>query len=96
VETESDDHLPYLDLDIYRRHHGRLGHGVYRKPTHSNLYLSAKSHHNSSNKQGALLTLVYRARALCDEDSLQNELMFLKDIFKQNGRSPEPSTAIHI
>jgi hypothetical protein len=28
---------------------------------------------------------VHRARALCDEDSLQAELVFLGDIFKQNG-----------
>jgi hypothetical protein len=29
-------------------------------------------------------TLLNRARALCDEDSLQTELVFLKDVFKQN------------
>jgi hypothetical protein len=49
------------------------------------IYLNAKSHHHPSNKQAVLSTLVHRARALCDEDSLQAELMFLRVIFKHNG-----------
>jgi hypothetical protein len=57
---------------------------VYHKPAHINLYLNAKSHHHTSNKQAVLSTLIHRARPLCDEDSLQAELAFLKDVFKQN------------
>jgi hypothetical protein len=34
METESEGHLPFLDLDIYRRPDGSLGHKVYCKPTH--------------------------------------------------------------
>jgi hypothetical protein len=49
------------------------------------LYLNAKSHHHPSNKQAVLSTLIHRARALCDVESLQAELVFLKDDFKQNG-----------
>jgi hypothetical protein len=85
METESEGHLPFLDLDIYRRPDGSLGHNVYCKPTHTNLYLNAKSHHHPSNKQVVLSTLIHRARALCDEDSLQAELVFLRDVFIQNG-----------
>jgi hypothetical protein len=29
--------------------------------------------------------MVHRVRVLCDEDSLQAELVFLRDIYKQNG-----------
>jgi hypothetical protein len=98
METESESHLPFLDLDIYRRPDGSLEHRVYRKPTHTNLYLNAKSHHHPSNEQAVLSTLIHRARALCDEDILQAELVFLRDIFKQNDyndrRSTEPSTAV--
>ncbi|XP_023702614.1 uncharacterized protein LOC111861900, partial [Cryptotermes secundus] len=85
METESEGHLPFLDIDIYRRPDGSLGHTVYRKPTHTNLYLNAKSHHHPSSKQAALSTLVHRARALCDQESLRAELEFLKDIFRRNG-----------
>jgi hypothetical protein len=58
---------------------------VYRKPTHTNLYFNAKYHHHPSNKQAVLSTVIHRARALCDEDSLQAELVFLRDVFEQNG-----------
>jgi hypothetical protein len=40
---------------------------------------------NPSNKQAVLSTLVYRARALCDQETLHAELAFLQDVFKQNG-----------
>jgi retron-type reverse transcriptase len=30
METESEAHLPFLDIDIYRRPDGSLGHKVYR------------------------------------------------------------------
>jgi hypothetical protein len=85
METESEGHLPFLDIDIYRRPDGSLGHRVYRKATHTNLYLNAGSHHHPSSKQAVLFTLVHRVRALCDEESLQAELAFLQDVFKQNG-----------
>jgi hypothetical protein len=29
MEMETDDHLPFLDIDIYRRANGSLGHTVY-------------------------------------------------------------------
>jgi hypothetical protein len=37
METETEGHLPFLDIDVYRRHDGSLDHRVYRKPTHANL-----------------------------------------------------------
>jgi hypothetical protein len=40
---EENNHLPFLDIDIYKRPDGTLGHIVYRKPTHTNLYLNANS-----------------------------------------------------
>jgi hypothetical protein len=82
METETECHLPFLYLDMYRKPAGSLGHKVYRKPTHTNLYLNLNSHHHTSNKQAVLSNLIHRARAFCDEDSLQAELVFLKDVFK--------------
>jgi hypothetical protein len=84
METESGDHLPFLDLHIYRRPDDCLGHKVYCKRTYTNLYLSAKSHYHPSNKQAVLSTQIHRARALCDEDSMQAELVFLRDVFIPN------------
>ena len=46
MEKEEDGHLPFLDINIYRKPDGSLGHKVYRKPTHTNLYLNQNSHHH--------------------------------------------------
>jgi hypothetical protein len=40
IQTEGDSHPPFLDIDIDRRLDGSLGHKVYRKPTHINLYVN--------------------------------------------------------
>jgi hypothetical protein len=63
--SKRDDHLPFLHKDIYRRPDGSLGHKVYHKLIHTNLYLNSGSHyHPPNNKQAILSTLVHRARAL--------------------------------
>ena len=77
-----DGHLPFLDIDIYRKTDGSLGHKVYCKPTHTNLYLHQLSHHHHhpANKHSVLSSLIHRARALCDQESLAHELEFLTTV----------------
>jgi hypothetical protein len=70
MEIEENGHLPFLDIDIYRKRDGSLGHKVYRKPTHTNLYLHQLSHHHPASKHSVLSSLIHRAHALCDQDSL--------------------------
>jgi hypothetical protein len=89
METEEDGHLPFLDIDIYRKIDGSLGHKVYRKPTHTNLYLQQNSHHHPANKHSVLTSLVHRAKTLCDQDSLPQEMEFLTTVFKMNGYSTQ-------
>jgi hypothetical protein len=48
IQIEGDSHLPFLDIDIYRRMDGSLGHKVYRKPTHTNLYANPQSLQHTS------------------------------------------------
>jgi len=61
VEMWSNDHLPFMDIDMYRRPDGSLRYAVYRKTTNTNLYLNAVSHHHHplSNKHPVLSTLVH-------------------------------------
>jgi hypothetical protein len=82
-------HLAFLDMDNYRKTDGSLGHKIYRKPPHTNLYLHQNSHHHPANKHSVLVSLIHRAKALCDEDSLAQELEFLTTVFKENGYSPQ-------
>ena len=77
-----------LDIYIYRTRDGSLGHRVFRKPTHTSLYLHRDSHHHYANKQSVLASLIHRKRALRDQDSLTQELQILTTIFKDNGYSP--------
>jgi len=85
MEKEEEGQLQFLDIDIYRKMDGSLGHKIYWKPTHINLYLHQNSHHHPANKQSALASLIHRDKALCNEDSLTQELEFLTAVFKDNG-----------
>jgi hypothetical protein len=85
MKKEEDGHLPFLDIDIYRKLEGSLGHKVYQKPIHTNLYLHQNSHHHPANKQSVLASLIHRAKSLSDQDSLTHELEFLTAVFKDNG-----------
>ena len=69
MEIKGDGHLPFLDIDIYRRLEGSLGHKAYQKPTHNYLYLNPGSRLHSSNIQAILSMLVHRARVLCNKES---------------------------
>jgi hypothetical protein len=35
MEKEEKGHILFLDIDVYRKTEGSLGHIVYRKPTHT-------------------------------------------------------------
>jgi len=48
MEIERDGHLPFLDINIYRRPDGSMDHDVRRKPSHINLFLNPGSHHHHS------------------------------------------------
>jgi len=50
VETEYNGHLPFLDIDIYRKPDGSLEYSVYRKPTHTNFCLCVGLLHHLTNK----------------------------------------------
>jgi hypothetical protein len=85
---KEEGHIPFLDIDIYRKTDNSLGHRVNRKPTHTNLYLHHNSHHHPANKQSVLASLTH-STALCDQDSLTQELEFLTTIFKNNEYSTQ-------
>ncbi|KAK7864163.1 hypothetical protein R5R35_004079 [Gryllus longicercus] len=87
METELHGQLPFLDVLISRRPDGTLGHSVYRKPTHTNRYLHADSHHHPATKRGVLTTLTYRAALISDTDSLNKEKETLRETFLANGYS---------
>jgi hypothetical protein len=85
METENDGKLPFLDILIYKTIDGRLGHRVYRKPTHTGLYLNSRSHHHPTQKQAVISSLVHRAIRISDNDHLIQELTQVTKTLIQNG-----------
>jgi hypothetical protein len=86
---KEEGHLPFLDIDNYRKPDDFLGHKIYLKPTCTSLYLCWDSHHHPANEQSVLASLIHRAEALCDQDSLTQELEFFTIIFKEHGYNPQ-------
>jgi hypothetical protein len=89
MEIEKDGNLPFLDIDSYRKTDGSLGHKVHRKPSNTNLYFQQSSHYHLASKQSPLTSLTHRAKTLCDQDFLSQELNFLTSVFQTNCYNPQ-------
>ena len=86
MEKERDGELSFLDV-LVKREGQRLGHKVYRKPTHTDRYLNSQSNHHPSQKMGVIKTLTERARTVCQPTYLRDEIAHLKETFLANGYS---------
>ncbi|XP_071446166.1 uncharacterized protein [Hetaerina americana] len=85
MEIVKNHRLPFLDILIHRKRDGRLGHSVYRKPTHTDPYLNGNSHHHPAQRDAVLSSLIHRAKARADKESLPAEIKHLKKTLLQNG-----------
>ena len=84
MEEENDGCLPFLDILVYKKN-DKLGHRVYRKPTHTDKYLHFSSFHHRSQKVAVIDSLVYRGLKISDEDNLNQELDHIRSCLKDNG-----------
>ena len=55
IEKENNNSLPFLDMLVIRNNHRPLF-KIYRKPTHSNMYIHAYSSHSENIKLGTIVT----------------------------------------
>ena len=88
-EVETNNSIPYLDLQIYKEQNGSLTFGIYRKPTHSGRYLNYNSYHSMSQKRGVIHTILHRAETLPDEIHKKTELNRINTDFLKNGYSKQ-------
>ena len=65
--------MPFLDTLVTINGDGSLNTKVYRKPTHTDLYLQWDSHHSIAAKYSVINTLHHRAKAVCSNNQLLKE-----------------------
>ena len=69
-DSRNDGSIPFLDTLVTPCSDGSLSTKVYRKPTHTDLYLQWDSHHTIAAKYSVLSTLHHRAKAICSTQLL--------------------------
>ena len=72
-DCRHDESMPFLDTLVTPRSDGSLSTTVYRKPSHTDLYLQWDSHHTIAAKYSVVNTLHHRARAVCSNQQLLEE-----------------------
>ena len=82
-EKEENNCLPFLDTLVIRNHNSpKPMFRVYRKPTHSNSYIHAFSHHSNSTKIGTMTNIFLRAYQICSPEFLNDEINYINEVFK--------------
>ena len=74
----------FLDILITPGEDGSLSTSVFRKPTHTDLYLHWDSHHILTSKYSVIGTLQHRAQTICSNPQLlQKEEQHLQSALKK-------------
>ena len=85
-EDQVADVLPMLDLkQKINRKTKQVECMVHYKKTHTNINIKEKSNNPPYVKKGIIKGFADRARALCDDDHLEDELKNVEDVFVANG-----------
>ena len=84
-ELEHDGRLPFLEVLVEKVEENSSVTSVYRKPTFTGLYITWDSFCATKYKVNLVKNLVHRARRICSESRLQQELDKLGSIFITNG-----------
>ncbi|XP_059055747.1 uncharacterized protein LOC131849649 [Achroia grisella] len=85
MEMEKDRSLAFLDILVMMRTDGSVTHTVYRKPTHTDRYLHASSHHHPRHLQSVVTSHTNRAQDLCAPKFVEQELSHIQEVLKRNG-----------
>ena len=88
VEFESNKSIAFLDV-LVTEEEEKLTTSLYRKPTHTGLYLLWDSSQNRRYKIGLIKTLVIRIYRICSSKEIINkELSLLRKALTNNGYPP--------
>lgn len=76
--------IPFLDVWVRKKTNGEFQLTVYRKPTHTNRYLSAESYHHSAQLRAVANSLISKSIRLTDADSKEQKLKEEQAALQQN------------
>ena len=79
-EVEQEGRIAMLDVSIIRNADGTLDFDVYRKPTHTNQYISFDSHQPLSHKLSTIHALTRRAVLIPSTDHLNGQFCAAKSV----------------
>ena len=83
-EAKEDGSIPFLDTIITPETDGTFTIAVYRKLTHTDLYLPWDSNHNIAAKYSVINSLSHRAHTICSTPELaEEELQHLEYVLGQ-------------
>ncbi|CAF1389693.1 unnamed protein product [Adineta ricciae] len=89
LELESNKSISFLDVLVTQDEEDKLTTSLYRKPTHTGLYMLWDSNQNRRYKLGLIRTLVIRIYRICSKQSLvERELSLLRKTLVNNGYPP--------
>ena len=80
----SDASMPFLDTLIIPQSDGSFSTTVYKKPSHTDLYLQWDSHHTIAAKYSIVKTLHHRAGAVCYNPQLLKKEEHLQRVLMEN------------
>ena len=88
MEKEENSTIPFLDTLIQRNQDGTISVKVYRKPTHTNQYLSFAFHHSTRSKQSVITALFNRAEnVITSNTELKQEQQHITKVLQSIGYS---------
>ena len=90
MEKKDNSTIPSLDTCIQRKQDGTISVQVYRKPTHTNQYLSFTSHHSTRSKLSVITALFNQAENVITNDTeLKQEQQHITKVLQSNGYSKQ-------
>ena len=84
-EEENKSELNYLEITTINNKTGKYQFKVYRKQAITNIQIKPDSCHDNRIKEGVFKGYIRRAKAICSEEHLSEEIEFIKQIFRENG-----------
>ncbi|XP_065642196.1 uncharacterized protein LOC136073864 [Hydra vulgaris] len=84
IENENNT-LNFLDVTIINNKTGTYDFKVYRKDALTNVQIKPSSCHDPKIINGIFKGFVHRALYLCSDNIIEQELLFLVDVFVENG-----------